>query len=116
MADPNLLGRESVLLTGLEGSGKSHYVVSQVKKMLDEGFTNTIYLCNLTGVTLQAPNLVICDQNFDWTKAEDMEQKCPLTGQDWLLPANTYHYIDFKCDESRLVSELSQNWSDESED
>lgn len=51
----------------------------------------------------------------DWTQAEHMAQKCPLTGQDWLLPANTYQYIDFKCDESHLVSELSQNWSDESE-
>lgn len=73
-------------------------------------------LCRIIEQSTGVPTYYFLMNYRDWTKAEDMEQKCPLTGQDWLLPANTYHYIDFKCDESRLVSELSQNWSDESED
>ena len=103
MADPNLLGRESVLITGLEGSGKSHYVVSQVKKMLDEGFTNTIYLCNLTGVTLQAPNLVICDQNFDWTKAED--NSVVIYDEAGTIERFSNLHNKLYCDELKMISQ-----------
>ena len=103
MADPNLLGRESVLITGLEGSGKSHYVVSQVKKMLDEGFAQTIYLCNLTGVTLQAPNLVICDQNFDWTKAED--NSVVIYDEAGTIERFSNLHNKLYCDELKMISQ-----------
>jgi predicted nucleic acid-binding Zn ribbon protein len=45
-----------------------------------------------------------------WTKAKDNTRKCPLTGKDWLLESKTSSDpIAFKCEESRLVSELSAN-------
>jgi predicted nucleic acid-binding Zn ribbon protein len=45
-----------------------------------------------------------------WSKAQDLARKCPITGQEWILPGKTSSdYIAFKCDESRLVSELSAN-------
>jgi predicted nucleic acid-binding Zn ribbon protein len=46
-----------------------------------------------------------------WSKAQDLARKCPVTGQDWIIPGKTSSddYIAFKCDESRLVSELSAN-------
>lgn len=73
-------------------------------------------LCRIIEQSTGVPTHYFLMNYRNWTQTEDMAQKCPLTGQDWLLPANTYPYIDFKCDDSRLVSELSQNWSDESED
>jgi predicted nucleic acid-binding Zn ribbon protein len=49
----------------------------------------------------------------DWSCELDEKQKCPLTGQNWLIKEKLRkNGIDFKCDESRLVSELSKNCSD----
>lgn len=70
MANADLLGRESIAITGLEGSGKSHYIMSQVKKILEGGFEYSIYLANVKGVTLEHPNLKIVDADFDWLTAE----------------------------------------------
>lgn len=49
--------------------------------------------------------------------ADDQARKCPETGQDWYIPGTTTNdTIAFKCDESRLVGELSKNSpSDEEE-
>ena len=42
--------------------------------------------------------------------------KCPITGNDWYIKgATASDFIAFKCDESRLVSELSTNSSDDEE-
>ncbi|MFD1143005.1 DUF2310 family Zn-ribbon-containing protein [Larkinella insperata] len=44
----------------------------------------------------------------NWGRTKDHARKCPLTGQDWLIEGATINdFIGFKCDESRLVSELS---------
>jgi predicted nucleic acid-binding Zn ribbon protein len=49
----------------------------------------------------------------DWSVAEDLARLCPLTGREWLLAGKSADdAIAFKCDESRLVSELSHNCSD----
>ena len=49
-----------------------------------------------------------------WSEEKDKERKCPITGNDWLIKGAKIHdYIAFKCDESRLVSELSANSSEE---
>lgn len=34
-------------------------------------------------------------------------RKCPATGKDWLLDEPLHHLFHFKCDESRLLSNLS---------
>lgn len=70
MAEAQLLGRESVLITGLEGSGKSHYLMSQVKKMIDEDFEGHIYIANVHGITLENSRLHIVDKDFNWLTAE----------------------------------------------
>jgi predicted nucleic acid-binding Zn ribbon protein len=45
-----------------------------------------------------------------WSKAKDRARKCPVTGNDWLIEGKTASdAIAFKCDASRLVSELSAN-------
>lgn len=45
-----------------------------------------------------------------WSVAEDRARRCPETGEEWLLPkAKPGDVIAFKCDASRLTSELSPN-------
>jgi predicted nucleic acid-binding Zn ribbon protein len=45
-----------------------------------------------------------------WSKAQDLARKCPATGSKWLISGKTASDpIAFKCDTSRLVSELSAN-------
>ena len=49
----------------------------------------------------------------DWTTEMDVSRKCPVTGKEWLIDESLRkNGIDFKCDEARLVSELSTNCSD----
>jgi len=63
----DILGRSSVLITGLEGSGKSHFVMSQIKKILDNPDNNTqIFLANVEGVTLVDPDFYIVEPEFSW--------------------------------------------------
>jgi len=60
----------------------------------------------LTGV----PTYYFLFNYRNWTAKEDRERKCPMTGNDWIIKGKTDDdYIAFKCDESRLVSELSSN-------
>jgi predicted nucleic acid-binding Zn ribbon protein len=64
----------------------------------------------LTGV----PTYYFLHNYRPWSEEKDKQQKCPITGNDWLIEGAKIHdYIAFKCDESRLVSELSANSSDE---
>lgn len=45
-----------------------------------------------------------------WGEKKDRARKCPTCGGEWLLEdANYNHYIAFKCDPCRLVSQLSSN-------
>ncbi|GAA4470318.1 Zn-ribbon-containing protein [Nibrella saemangeumensis] len=45
-----------------------------------------------------------------WGRKKDEARKCPGCGGDWLIPEATFNdYIAFKCDNCRLVSELSSN-------
>ncbi len=50
------------------------------------------------------------------SKEKDKQRKCPITGNDWYIKGKTEtDFIAFKCDESRLVSELSANSSESEE-
>lgn len=43
-----------------------------------------------------------------WSASQDRAQRCPVTGREWLIEGRTFNdFIGFKCEESRLVSELS---------
>lgn len=65
MAD--ILGRSSILLTGLEGSGKSHYVMSQIKQILDTPDNDyEIFLANVDGVTLVDGQFNVVQPDFSW--------------------------------------------------
>jgi len=67
------------------------------------------FLPELTGV----PTYYFLFNYRTWTTKEDRERKCPITGNDWLIEGKTDDdFIAFKCDESRLVSELSTNTKD----
>lgn len=45
-----------------------------------------------------------------WGQKKDKERKCPSCGNDWLLDGSTFNdFYAFKCDECRLISELSSN-------
>lgn len=61
-----LLGVGNSLITGLQGAGKSHFVMSQIKQILDEQPELHIFLVNVDGVKLQSPNLHIVDASFSW--------------------------------------------------
>lgn len=99
----NLLGRESVLVTGLEGSGKSHYVMSQVKKILDDGFSNTIHLCNLTGVTLQHPNLKLHGSDFNWLDANDND--IVIYDESGTIDRFSNLHTKLHCEELQMISQ-----------
>ena len=70
-------------------------------------------LCQLIEALTDIPTYYFLFNNRDWTVEEDRLRKCPITGSDWLIKDSIYEdFISFKCDESRLVSELSANCSD----
>lgn len=63
----------------------------------------------LTGV----PTYYFLFNSRKWTVQEDLDRKCPLTNNEWRIEGKTASdFIAFKCDESRLVSELSHNCKD----
>lgn len=67
MAD--ILGRSSILVTGLEGSGKSHFIMSQIKQILDTVDNEyEIYLANVDGVTLVDAQFHIVQPDFSWVE------------------------------------------------
>lgn len=63
-----LLGVGNSLITGLQGAGKSHFVMSQVKLMLDERPDLKIFLVNVDGVKLESPNFFTVGADFSWHK------------------------------------------------
>ena len=45
-----------------------------------------------------------------WGQKKDKERKCPNCGGDWLIQNSTFNdFYAFKCDDCRLISELSSN-------
>ncbi len=43
-----------------------------------------------------------------WGRKKDRERKCPSCGGEWLIDGSTFnHYYAFKCDNCRLMSNLS---------
>lgn len=63
----SILGRSSILVTGLEGSGKSHFIMSQIKQILDNPDNKTqIFLANVDGVTLVDPDFQVVEPEFSW--------------------------------------------------
>lgn len=65
----SILGRSSILVTGLEGSGKSHFIMSQIKQILDTpGNEYEIFLANVDGVTLVDGQFHIVQPDFSWVE------------------------------------------------
>lgn len=63
----DILGRSSILITGLEGSGKSHFVMSQIKQILDMPDNEyEIFLANVDGVTLVDGQFHVVSPDFSW--------------------------------------------------
>ncbi|WP_201617447.1 zonular occludens toxin domain-containing protein [Psychrobacter urativorans] len=63
----SILGRSSILITGLEGSGKSHFVMSQIKQILDMPDNEyEIYLANVDGVALVDAQFHVVQPEFSW--------------------------------------------------
>ncbi|NME70636.1 DUF2310 family Zn-ribbon-containing protein [Flammeovirga aprica] len=45
-----------------------------------------------------------------WGQKKDKERKCPNCGGDWFIEGSTFNdFYSFKCDNCRLISELSSN-------
>lgn len=61
-----ILGIGNSLITGLQGAGKSHFVMSQINLILQERPDLKIYLANVDGVTLKSPNLHLVSADFSW--------------------------------------------------
>ena len=65
----SILGRSSILVTGLEGSGKSHFIMSQIKQILDTPDNEyEIFLANVDGVTLVDGQFHIVQPDFSWVE------------------------------------------------
>lgn len=67
----NINGLGNGLITGLQGAGKSHFVMTQIKYLLDDTDIN-IYLINVDGVTLEHDRLTLANAEFNWI--EDAEK------------------------------------------
>lgn len=65
-------------------------------------------LCQRIEQLTGKPTYYFLDNRRSWSETQDRAQKCPLTGKEWLIEGSTFNdFIGFKCEESRLVSELS---------
>lgn len=64
-----IIGESSIIITGLEGSGKSHFIMSQIKEILDTRETTQIFLANVDGVTIVHKNFHLVGSDFDWRDA-----------------------------------------------
>ncbi|MCK5831653.1 MAG: DUF2310 family Zn-ribbon-containing protein [Methylococcales bacterium] len=85
------------------------YLWSDINK---RGVELSILIEKLTGV----PTYYFIHNYRPWSAEKDKQQKCPITGNDWLIEGKTTSdFIAFKCEESRLVSELSTNSSEDEE-
>ena len=73
-------------------------------------------LCTLIEKLTGVPTYYFLHNYRPWSEEKDKQMKCPITGNDWLIQGNTSDdFIAFKCEESRLVSELSTNSSEDEE-
>jgi predicted nucleic acid-binding Zn ribbon protein len=84
------------------------YALGQLQKVRSALSEQGRRLCGrieqLTGV----PTYYFLTNRRSWSETQDRAQRCPLTGQEWLLDGCTFNdFIGFKCEQSRLVSELS---------
>ncbi len=67
-------------------------------------------ICGLIEKLTGVPTYYFLLNYRDITVEEDAQRKCPITGNDWRIAGKTSDdIIAFKCEESRLVSELSAN-------
>ncbi len=67
-------------------------------------------LCSIIEKKTNIPTYYFLFNYRGWTEKEDFARKCPLTGNNWSIKdKTTTDFIAFKCDKSRLVSELSTN-------
>ncbi|QKZ13097.1 DUF2310 family Zn-ribbon-containing protein [Spirosoma sp. KUDC1026] len=65
-------------------------------------------LCQQIEQLTGKPTYYFLDNRRSWSETQDRAWKCPLTGKEWLIEGSTFNdFIGFKCEESRLVSELS---------
>jgi predicted nucleic acid-binding Zn ribbon protein len=65
-------------------------------------------LCQRIEQLTGKPTYYFLDNRRNRSETQDRAHKCPLTGKEWLIKGSTFNdFIGFKCEESRLVSELS---------
>ena len=70
-------------------------------------------LCSIIEKKTGVPTYYFLFNYRSWSKEEDARRKCPLTGNNWKIKGATVDdLIAFKCEKSRLVSELSHNCSE----
>jgi predicted nucleic acid-binding Zn ribbon protein len=62
-------------------------------------------ITNLTGL----PTYYYLHRYNDQKRALEEKRKCPSCGGDWLLKESLHELFDFKCDQCRLLSNIS--WS-----
>lgn len=94
-------------ISGTVGEKFALHQLQQVHSSLSiEGRTICERIEKLTGV----PTYYFLFNYRAWGRRRDAERKCPVTGKSWLIAGTTFnHFIAFKSDEARLVSELSSN-------
>jgi len=73
-------------------------------------------LCTLIEKLTGVPTYYFMHNYRSWSAEKDKQQKCPITSNSWYIDGKTSDdFIAFKCDESRLVSELSTNSTEDEE-
>ncbi|GAB3042542.1 DUF2310 family Zn-ribbon-containing protein [Spirosoma pulveris] len=65
-------------------------------------------LCQRIEELTDIPTYYFLENRRSWSEKKDRDRKCPLTGYNWLIKGSTFNdLISFKCEASRLVSQLS---------
>ena len=104
--DIQILGRESILITGREGSGKSHFLMQNIYAILQTDFKNTIYLSNVKGVAIDDPRLKIVDPDFDWTTAS--ENDIVIYDEAGTIDRFSNMQNKLHTDELKMISQISK--------
>ncbi len=92
------------------GAVGERWAQSQLQNYDSELSKQGIDCCKKIEEVTGVPTYYFLFNHRAWGQKKDKERKCPSCGNDWILTDSTFNdFYAFKCDDCRLISELSSN-------
>lgn len=86
------------------------YMQSQLQNHDSDLSKQGIECCKRIEELTKVPTYFFLFNYRAWGQKKDKARKCPSCGNDWLIEGKTFNdFYAFKCDQCRLISELSSN-------